>query len=257
MKNTSNTKVKALIWILIGVGLLFIPFIFNYCIEHFNWSIEKDNLFVLLINNVCPAFATIALLSFAWEIMSKRSFAKEVLEIAKVADNYIDSGIEYVYNEFTEIDWKEMFKDSKKVICFFTYAYSWRSNNRSAINMLKKQNTDVTIILPDYNDADIVNTLNKDFKYSKYADQNSEGASKNVKNLIKEAEEYFKNFGATVKLYKGNIKSTYYFIDNKCIFAPFKHGGKKSSVPAILCKEGGTFFDFCKRDINAIIEESQ
>mgnify|MGYP003298955964 CR=1 FL=1 len=122
--------------------------------------------------------------------------------------------------------------------------------------MLKNQGTDVTIILPDYNNSQIVDALNNDFKYAKYAKKDSENATKDVKNLIKEAEEYFTDFGASVKLYNGNIKSTYYVVDDKCIFAPFKHGSKKSSVPAILCKEGGSLFEFCKRDITSILEES-
>ena len=132
----------------------------------------------------------------------------------------------HVYKEFTDIDWKVLFKDSKNVICFFTYAYSWRSNNRSALNMLKEQGTSITIILPNYNNDSVVDALNQDFKYGKYAQSGEDGISKEVKNLIQEAETYFKNFGATVKLYNGNIKTTYYLVDNKCIMAPFKHGEK-------------------------------
>ncbi len=256
MKNTTKTKLWAAFWIIAGLVLITFPFILDYFLETVCALDYDNNIFVTIINSVFPSLATIAFFSGAWEVLNKKSFAKEVLELSGVSDNYIDSGIEYVYNEFTEIEWKKLFKDSKRVTCFFTYAYSWRSNNRSALNMLKEQGTDLTIILPDYNNNDIVNALNHDFAYAEYALPDSAGATKDVKNLIKEAESFFKNLGANVKLYSGNIKSTYYLIDDKCIIAPFKHGHKKTTVPAILCKKGGTLFDFCLKDIKAIIEES-
>lgn len=256
MNNATKTKLFVLGWVIIGLILLSVPFFLDYFLESIGASEASDNIIILFINNISPALATIAFLSGAWEAHSKRSFAKEVLELSNVSDNYIDSGILHVYKEFSEIDWKDLFLNSKRVMCFFTYAYSWRSNNRTALNILKEQGTEVTIILPNYNNDQIVDALNNDFKYAKYTDSNSENASKDVKNLIKDAEEYFLDFGATVKLYDGNIKSTYYLIDNKCIFAPFKHGCKKSTVPAILCENGGTFFEFCKRDIASIIEAS-
>lgn len=256
MKNTTKTKLWAAIWIVIGLVFLIIPFGIDSLLVSIEQPEKSNTTFIIILKNIFSSLAIIAFFSGAWEILSKKSFAKEVLELSNVSANYIDSGIMHVYKEFTDIDWKVLFKDSKNVICFFTYAYSWRSNNRSALNMLKEQGTSITIILPNYNNDSVVDTLNQDFKYGKYAQSGEDGISKDVKNLIQEAETYFKNFGATVKLYNGNIKTTYYLVDNKCIMAPFKHGGKKSSVPAILCKEGGTLFDFCRKDIDSIIEES-
>lgn len=256
MKNTTKTKLWAALWIIVGLVFLLIPFgIDSYC-DLTKQSEMTNETIIIIIKNIFSSLATIAFFSGAWEMLSKKSFAKEVLELSNVSTNYIDSGIVHVYKEFTDIDWKVLFKDSKNVICFFTYAYSWRSNNRSSLNMLKEQGTNISIILPNYNNDSIVDALNQDFKYGKYAQSGQDGASKDVKDLIREAEVYFKNFGATVKLYNGNIKTTYYLVDDKCIMVPFKHGGKKSSVPAILCKEGGALFDFCRKDIDSIIEES-
>lgn len=256
MKNTTKTKLWASKWCIVGLVFFIIPFVVDYVLDTVDCSIGTDNLFIVLINNIFPAISTICFFSGAWEILNKRSFAKEVLELSNVSENYIESGITHVYKEFTEIDWKTLFKGAKKVTFFFTYAYSWRSNNRTAIDLLKEQKTEITIILPDYNDAGIVNALNYDFKYASYAEEGSGNETKDVRDLIKESETYYKKIGASVKLYSGNIRSTYYFIDDVCIFAPFKHGGKKSSVPAIKCKKGGTFYSFCERDLSAIIEES-
>lgn len=73
---------------------------------------------------------------------------------------------------------------------------------------------------------------------------------------IPQAIQDFKKMGAKIKLYDGTICSTYYLLDETCIFAPFKHGKNKRSVPAFKVCSNGTFFDFCKKDIDKILEES-
>lgn len=255
MNNSSNTKVKALKWAIVGVLLIGIPFVLDYLVDVCDW--DKNNLFIIAANNIFPALGTICLLSFAWEIWSKRSFAKEVLELSDVSDNYIESGIKTVYRDFSKINWDELFNGAKEVTCVFTYAYTWRNNNRSALEMLQSQGTKVTIILPDYRDNEIVESLNKDFSYDKYAkEENSKEANKNVKNLIEETKQYFESKNATIILYKGRFKSTYYLIDDYCVMAPFNHGNNKPCVPAILCEKDGILYEFCKNDIEAIKQNS-
>ena len=92
---------------------------------------------------------------------------------------------------------------------------------------------------------------------TKHADRQSKEKNKNSRKLIEEAKEYYEKIGANLLFYPGNIKSTYYMIDDKCIYAPFKHSKEKSNVPAFLCVEGGTLFEFCKRDIDSIIKQSK
>lgn len=256
MNNSSNTKVKALKWTIVGVLLIGIPFVLDYLVDVCDW--DKNNLLIIAANNIFPALGTICLLSFAWEIWNKRSFAKEVLELADVSENYIKSGIKAVYSDFSDINWNELFKGAKNVTCFFSYGYSWRRYNLTAIEKLRMQNTKVTIILPDYEDEEIMNSLNRDFAYEQYAPSDKEDSLKDVRDYIRDAEEYFKDQGATVKFFKGNIKSSYYLIDNTCVFVPFKHGKEKRSVPAFLCEKddkNGMLFKFCQDDINAILNE--
>lgn len=99
--------------------------------------------------------------------------------------------------------------------------------------------------------------LDMDFHYGAYAFERSEDKNKSSAQLIKDAAEFFLKLNATVMIYHGNIKTTYYLMDDKCIYAPFKHSKEKSSVPSILCCENGSFFEFCKRDIESIIEQSE
>ena len=133
LKNTTKTRLSVAIWCIIGLALLSCPFIINYFLEYFDKHELGNNLLFIIINNVFPALATIAFFSGAWEAHSKRAFAKEVLELAGVSDNYVESGIQNVYKEFTDINWNELLSNAKNAVFFFSYAYSWRSNNRTAL----------------------------------------------------------------------------------------------------------------------------
>lgn len=206
MNNSSNTKVKALKWAIVGVLLIGIPFVLDYLVDVCDW--DKNNLLIIAANNIFPALGTICLLSFAWEILNKRSFANEVLELSNVSENYIQSGIIHVYDDFDRIEWDKLLKNAKEVKFFFAYGDTWRNSNRSAIEMLKKQGTKVTIILPNYNNDEITDYLNKEFGYDKYAEENSPDSKIDVKNKIQETKVKIEEIGATVKLYNGKIKSS-------------------------------------------------
>ena len=257
MKNSEKTKIQALKWCIAGLILMLVPFIGNYLLLSLNLNEYTNNLIVLIINNLCTTLAIGAFISGAWEALNKKSFAEEILELSQVSDNYIKSGIIHVYEEFTDIDWRKLFKKAKKVVFFFTYGYSWRSNNRTALKMLQEQGTDITVILPNYKDESIIDSLDRNFNYGRYSHGPISENNKTTKTLIIEAKEYFENLGATILLYSGDIKSTYYLIDDKCVIAPFKHGATKISVPAILCQKEGTMFNFCKSDIDALLKESK
>lgn len=256
-KNTTKTHLSIAVWCIIGLVLLLLTFWLNYFLELIGKPEWNKSVFVIIANNVLPSLATIAFLSGAWEAHSKRAFAKEVLELAGVSNNYVESGIQNVYKEFTDINWNELLSKTQNAVFFFTYAYSWRSNNRTALKAAHEQGTKITVILPDYKSKIITDALDMDFHYGAYATEGSEDKNKSSAQLIKEAAEYFLKLDATVLIYPGNIKTTYYLMDDKCIYAPFKHSKEKSSVPSILCCEGGTFFEFCKRDIESIIEQSE
>ena len=142
--NTTKTKLSVAIWCIIGLALLSLPFIINYFLVYFHKQELGNNLLFIIINNVLPALATIAFFSGAWEAHSKRAFAKEVLELAGISNNYIESGIQNVYKEFTDINWNELLLNTKNAVFFFTYAYSWRSNNRTALKAAHEQGTKIT-----------------------------------------------------------------------------------------------------------------
>lgn len=243
MKNSTRTKLLSSAFIIICLALIIIGLLINDL-----WVVE-NNIYKSILLTVCSTAASIFGLSAAWEIVCKRSFSREILNLGGVTDNYINSGIEHVYERFKDINWQIELRGVKDFTIFLSYGYTWRNYNRQILETVGK-NANFTVILPDYRNSEIVNQLEKRFYTGKYPIENEPKSS--LADAIKTAVYDFKSMGATVKLYDGTICSTYYLIDNKCIFAPFKHDTKKIDVPAIKCTNGGKFFEFCKNDINAI-----
>ncbi len=253
MKNSTKTYLRVFIYAFVTLVLLLTVFVLGYCKEK---GCIKENLFYLIFINILPATASITGVAAIWEAFSKRSFAKEVLELTDVSCSYEKSGIIAVYDNFTDIDWIDKFKYAKEVTIFFSYGSSWRSENRKSLQHLKKENAKINVILPNYKDDSIVDNLNRRFNYSNYAKKGSAYSNKNVKNEIIQAEQDFKNkYGANVYLYNGTITSSYYLIDDICIFAPFNHSKEQGSVPAIECKKDGVWYKYCKKDLDDILKE--
>lgn len=243
--NSYRTLLKSAEWIIVALVCFIITLFLDDKKLSNIWCKSFESLLLTLI----PVF----LVSGAWEGLTKRSFANEVLNMAGISDNLIKSGIIHYYENFSDIEWKKEFKNVKKVKIFFSYGYSWRNNNRAVLQELIKQGGELTVILPNYENKDICDELDRSFKYGKFSDALQISSTK---DKIIESKIFFEKIGAKVLLYDNTIRSTYYLYDDKCIFAPFKHGTEKLSVPAFKGIKGGTFYEFCNREINSIINLS-
>ena len=251
-KNRSKTWIRALSCVI----LLLIGVIAAVAIDYF-WG-DIENIWVAIMFELAFTVITVFGVSGLWEVLGKRAFAEEVLELAGVASDIQKSGIIAFYENFTDIKWSEIFDGAKKVSLMFTYAYSWRSNNRQELKDISaKKGSQLIVVLPDYKISEVCDMCDRDFLYGKYAEEGSENAQKSTESEIKKAIEDLKKLNANVYLYQGNLKTTYYFFDDKCIIAPFKHGKDKYCVPAILCREGGTLYEFCKKDLEQAIKKSR
>lgn len=110
--------------------------------------------------------------------------------------------------------------------------------------------------MPDYHNENLMDSLDQSFKYGKYS-ENKDNPLNDTKSRIIETISTYKRLNAQVYLFPGSIKSTYYFFDDICIYAPFNHCKERKYVPAIVSKKGGKWFDFCKMDIENILVQSQ
>ena len=252
LRDDFKTKYKASALLIISLLLYISSYIMDECCS----VSVKNHLFYKIVISLLITFASIIGVSFLWELVNKKSFANEILQLNGVSDNYTKSGIVNIYENYNDIDWNEKLKNAYSVCFYFSYARGWRSRNRKNLLSLKQSGTKIQVVLPNLDNTELMDEYDRRFRYGKYA-SNEADKEKSTKSNIKDAIQYFKELEADIYLINMSYYSTYYVIDKKIIFAPFNHNFKQGNVPAIECEKDGTFYEFCKYDTNAILENAE
>lgn len=156
LDNNLRTKLLTCIFIILYLSFTVLAFLID------DWWGSEKYIYKNMIINVLNMLASVFGLSAAWEIICKRSFSREILNLGGVADNYIDSGINSVYKRFKDINWSNELKNVKEFTVFSSYGYTWRNQNRQLLEKLGKY-AKFTVILPDYRDDKVVYELDKRF----------------------------------------------------------------------------------------------
>ena len=234
------------IWtILISVVVFLVLMVINFCgLER----IQNDALRILLLT-ISSTVATVVLANVLWEVIAKENFAKSMLDQVKISENIAKSGIDAVYVDFRDIDWKKEFKNTKSFTAAFVYAYSWRSNNDTAIREFASKNSrrkKMRIIVPDPENNSIMSDLDRRFNFE------CGETRKRVEDCIK----YYCDLGITVYVFEGTLQSSYYLMDQVGIMSVFTHSKGKGAVPALKANKTGNMYKYINDDLNALIKRS-
>jgi hypothetical protein len=204
------------------------------------------------VNEIGNVLLVTGILTFAWEVWGRRSFADEMLERAGIAKQLSTAGIKQVTDSFqsAELDWGSLFKNASSIDLFFSYAQTWRNQRIHDFEaMLKRQNSLVRVVLPSYEDDQTVEELARRYSYDK----------SKMHGILLEAVDYFKNlehqFPGKVKVWllPAAPRFTYYRFDRTALIAPFGHRKNRAPVPTIVCAEDGTLFQFASNEFEAMV----
>jgi len=190
----------------------------------------KDQVILLL-----GAIETSAILVSIWEFIAKKSFAREILSLAKISSNVEKAGIIGVYNDFQDIEWENILNNTKSFQVAVTYANTWRESNRKVLKKFVYDKKSIAVYLPDYTDEAILAVLALRFNMT----------NEKIREKIKESCYSFKNeIGATVYIYHGCFMNSYYLSDNTGIMSFFNHAKEKSTVPALEVNNRGELYSY-------------
>lgn len=230
--------------------LAFTLFVIIICIL-FLWGANGDwknlnDLRIVFISFVSTVLS-LAIVFVFWEVGGKRSFAKDILDLAKISNNIIDSGIDYYYPVFEDINWKEELENKKKLDIIVVSGYTFLNTNRKYLKEMIQDGGEINVFLPNYNNQEIVKHYADAFSYT----------HAQMENNIKDAVKGFQKVKVKVFLYNRIIKTSFYMYDNTVITAPFHHQDGKPNVPAIRASRPGQYYDFIETEINAIKNHSE
>lgn len=210
--------------------------------------ISNDGLRVFL-QTLFSTIATVFLANGAWEWIAKERFADSILKMVRISENIAKSGIDSVYIDFNDINWKNEFANTNSFTAAFVYAYSWRNHNDTAIRSFakrKKHRQQMRIIVPDPQNCDVISDLDRRFRFAKGE----------TKKRIEECIQYYYTLGATVYLFEGTLQSSYYLMDKTGIMSFFSHSKIKGTVPAIKASKNGNMYKYIQTDIESLISRS-
>jgi len=196
------------------------------------------NILLAILSSISVA----AFLFGFWEMFVKKSFAKEILKLADISNNISLSGIEYIYSNFRDIDWREIIRNCDNLTIVVSYAESWRKHNYDILKEIPIRNGALTVYLPNYNDLEILKDLGRRFGKT----------PEKIKELIIESANEFYDIDASVFIYDGTFQSSYYVIDEISIMSFFNHHKEPSTVPALKVNSLGSFNNYIKNDIEKI-----
>lgn len=233
-----------LITIIISLIVAFISFM---CVVFLIPVITSDTQVQLFFTTIISTIGAAFLVNFLWEIFAKKRFAESIFEVAKISKNIEQSGVDHIDTDFSDINWKDEFSKTHKLIAIFTYAQTWRNSNRVAIqNFTKKKKNKFIVIMPDYENDDIMAEFDRRYNYT----------TGKTRGLIEEAIIEYSGLGAKVYLFNKSLQATYYVMDNVALMAFFKHSPGRSTVPYIRAESTGSFYDYILSEQTAILNAS-
>ncbi|GFM32259.1 hypothetical protein [Desulfovibrio subterraneus] len=246
--NKENTTLRTYIvsFIAAVVGVLLIVWGENLASGH---TVIKP-----ILNNIGSIVLATALLATIWELFVKRSFVCEIIDMMRSDYSVIESGIEMITLDFSEIIWGNYLKNNKSLDIYFAYGRTWRNHNATYLNDMSKVNgAAVRVILPDVSDELLISSMASRFGYS------VERLKGEIEDAVKDFREIFQQNGENVslKIYlcKKNPVYSMYIFDNKAIFSMYKHSRGRGGVPTFVLNNQGKLFNFLRCEFDSLIAD--
>jgi hypothetical protein len=231
----------------IGVGLLYVS-------GHDSWWVHRGGAQQLLSQIGSLLIVSVALAAL-WEWRGRHLLAQEVLETARLGADVTAAGLTRLTNQYIQdVEWAELFTDVKHLDIFVAYARTWRGSHFAQLQDLGRQvDARIRVVLPDPGDDDTVARLALRFEMT----------PARLVELITEAARDFRVLaqpgGADVQLYfhTGDPTFSYYRFDTRAVVTLYSHSRHRQLVPTLVCKSGGTLYDFLRADFEALVQMSQ
>jgi hypothetical protein len=210
----------------------------------FGWKVLAHHL-------VSIVFAT-AGLALLWELAVKRIFLDEILEKARISQELKFSGIVQITDSFhRDVDWTSYILNSEKIDIFFSYGQTWRNTHAQELRRFcEKEGTRLQVVLPDPDDQQTLHELARRYSYTE----------DRLKDLVVEAKDFFETLSSDQKvaiwyLPKAPVFSFYRF-DRIGVVAFYTHRNERVAVPTIVCEDGGSLYDYIRKEFREMIRES-
>lgn len=219
-------------------------------------KLEPTSVIYSVTNSVAGALLTTGGLSVAWELISRRAFAVELVNRFRLSEDVIHSGLVGVRNDWqTALDWNETVKSSQSIDVIVAYSERWYTQNEAAFRtFVQRPGNKLRVYLADPDNEDVIRLLSE-----KYADRSTE----RIRGKVKETVEHLRS---EADRYRGNIEIYYYTkpldfavyrFNDTFLVTLYSQQGRSASVPAFVFNAHGATGKFFQAETEVVEANSR
>jgi hypothetical protein len=190
-----------------------------------------------------------------WELVGKRALASEIFEVARVGTDVRNAALLRIGTSYLDdVDWEGYFATVDKLDIFVAYGRTWRGANFHRLrNVAARPSSRIRVYLPNPHDDGLMAQLA--VRFNMRADD--------VKARVLEARREFTELrvdgggNLTVFYHDGDPLFSCYRFDKTAILTLYSHTRERQNVPTIVCRDGGTLYDFVRKELQAIEQQSR
>ena len=207
-----------------------------------------------MVNNLGALLIVSTALGVLWELIGKRAFAREVLETALTSADVEAAGLMRVGTNYVkEPDWESLFGTVRKLDIFLAYGSTWRNTHMPQLEKLARNGGRIRVYLPDPIDAVAIQRLAD--RFAKTPDE--------LGRLIDEARRAYQALpvagGGSIEVFfrPGDPVFSCYRFDGTAVLTLYTHQRKRTGVPTIVCRDGGSLYQFIRDEFKALSDQSR
>lgn len=248
---TKNLKLKSMIIIILGLVIMATA---NIALSNV-WE-KFDNLrLTIVITSI--SISNVLLAVGLWELAMKKSFADEILHIAKISDNINEQKLMHITTEFSKIDFQKLISSSKTGTIVVFYANSVFMKYESEFRQLRN----LKVVIADKNDNDYLVDLVKRFGNFSNEERKKEELITKIKDsetILTRIKNNSEELELSLYILNKPILASYYLFDSYAVMTTFNHASHHSTksygrVFSIVCQRGGSLYKYIEAEVNDIL----
>jgi hypothetical protein len=218
-------------------------------------GIPKHETVKLLLNEFGVVLVAAVAVGLLWELIGKRAFASEIFEVARVGVDVRNASLVRISTSYLEdVEWDAYFAGVEKLDIFVAYAGTWRATHTQRLRAVAaRPGTRIRVYLPNPHDQAVLVRLGRRFNL----------APDELRTRIVQARTDFEALRRVgggeviVHYHDGDTVFSCYRFDGTAILTLYSHTRDRANVPTLVCRSGGTLYDFVRDELRAIEGQSR
>ena len=239
--------------VILGIGLILASLLLFWFAEA---ALKAPGTLHAITNSIAGALLTTGGLSLAWELVSRRAFAVELINRFRLSEDVTRSGLVGVRNDWqTVIDWNETIRSSQSIVVVVAYSERWYTHNEAALrNFLQRSGNTLRVYLADPASDEALRLLS-----DKYSDRSVDRIRGKIEETVEHLQSEANRYQGSIEIhyYTKPLDFAFYRFNDSILVTLYSQQGRSASVPAFVFNALGTIGNFYQAEFEVIQANSR